>query len=106
MHLHQATSLLHGHLTISEKLWDAAVYRGRYYVPFPPLPSFLLVPLVALLGASPAAVVILACGVTTASILTMLRLLTLVGLEHPDDRWLAIGFFLGTGYWFTFTRAA
>jgi hypothetical protein len=105
MHLHQAASLLHGQLTIPEKVWDAAVYRGQYYVPFPPLPSFLLVPLVALLGASPVAVVILACGVTIASVLTMLRLLGLVGLNPPDGRWLAIGFFLGTAYWFTFTQA-
>jgi hypothetical protein len=49
-----ASALLHGHLWIdparAARLGDITPYAGRYYVSFPPMPAFLLLPFVARFG--------------------------------------------------------
>src|SRR5690606_14189877 len=49
-----AEALLRGDLALSpsRKLWDLIYLDGQYYLPYPPLPSILLLPFVAILGAA------------------------------------------------------
>ncbi|MBQ6324671.1 MAG: hypothetical protein IJI26_01220, partial [Clostridia bacterium] len=48
----QAKRWLEGHLDLGENYsWlELAVYKGRYYVSFPPLPTLIVMPFVALFG--------------------------------------------------------
>lgn len=47
----QALSWLHGHTWVENNpILELAIYEGRYYVSFPPLPSVVLLPFAAVLG--------------------------------------------------------
>ena len=47
----QALSWLHGHTWVeNNEILELAIYEGRYYVSFPPLPSVVLLPFAALFG--------------------------------------------------------
>ena len=58
MHAHycsfslQAERWLHGHLDLGQdRPWlELAIYQGKYFVSFPPLPTFFVLPFVALFG--------------------------------------------------------
>ncbi len=47
----QAVSWLHGHTWVeNNEILELAIYEGRYYVSFPPLPSVVLLPFAAVFG--------------------------------------------------------
>ena len=46
----QAQAWLHGHLDIGMPVHDSITLNGKIYIIYPPLPSLLMVPLVAVLG--------------------------------------------------------
>lgn len=48
--IYQAQAWLQGHLDLRRPFFDAIVVGGKYYLVFPPLPAFLMVPFVAVLG--------------------------------------------------------
>ncbi|MDH4319837.1 MAG: hypothetical protein OEV64_15755 [Desulfobulbaceae bacterium] len=99
LHLNQAKAWLHGQLDIPKKLHDVAVYKGKYYVPFPPAPSVLLTPVVALFPKVNTTLI--------AGLLTLLNIFILqdifikLEVDILTTRWLVCAFLLGTGYWST-----
>ena len=69
----QTWNWLHGRMYIDQpekyEYLELAIYQGRYYVSFPPLPSVVLVPLVALCGLNtPNNLIIALYGMTAAAL--------------------------------------
>lgn len=99
LYAHQAAAFLVGRLDVSAALQDAALFQGKTYVPFPPLPALLLVPAVALLGVEHVPVVAIALVLTGLGSYALVRTLQSLGVA---PRWViiaAVGFFFGTAYW-------
>lgn len=63
----QAQNWLNGHLDVeggASYTWlELAIFQGKYYVSFPPLPSLFSLPFVAILGMSPANLLIALYGI-------------------------------------------
>ncbi len=105
MHVRQAQSLLQGRLDLPEPMHDVAIYDGRYYMPFPPLPALLLLPFVALLGAQATNVVALCTGLAILTALVLRRILLRLGLSGEAVVWMLIAFFTGSVYWGVLTMS-
>lgn len=100
LHAIQARAFLSGHLDIDiPGYYDSAPFRGRTYVPFPPIPAVLMMPFVAAFGVERTNGTLLSLALTLLNVAIGYRLARRLGLS-PRSRvfWLA-GMFLGTGYW-------
>ena len=104
-----ADAFLHGRawLTFQPGPWDVIVQDGRYYVPFAPFPAVVLMPLVAVLGATTADQVesgvnaVLAAG----GVGLCWMLLGRIGVKDIVDRlWLAVLFGFSTQILWVTTR--
>ncbi|MEX1238455.1 MAG: hypothetical protein WEB30_02015 [Cyclobacteriaceae bacterium] len=97
-----AQSLLNGELMIfpSEAQGDLIFFENNYYLPYPPLPSIILLPFVALLGASNVNTVAIATAMACISLYLMYRIFLRLEIEKGYFNWLMLGVFFGTGYWF------
>lgn len=98
-YVQQADAFLHGRLHVGHYTRDLAVYQGRYYVPFPPIPALVLLPLVAAFGLG-VNVRLAALAVMGLSVALLARILKRLEIEPPSALWLVAAFFLGTAYWF------
>lgn len=96
-----AHSLLNGNLTlpVMSDYGDMAHYNGNYYLPYPPLPSLILLPFVALLGVANVNTVAIAAVMACGSLYLLFRIFQRLGIEQKYFIWLFAGFFFGTGYW-------
>lgn len=101
-YLRFSESLLHGRLTLPEMpaYDDMILYQGQHYLPYPPLPSVLLAPLVAVLGYKAVNTVIVALVFTCLNFFLFHRILRRLNVEQQYFPWLIAAFFFGTGYWF------
>ena len=99
LYVHQAAAFLKGRLDIPRHYHDTAVFEGRYYVPFPPAPAVLMLPLVALLGVHRTNPVLVGLAVAIFSVWLLGRILRRLGVEKGAIPWLLVGYFLGTVYW-------
>ena len=94
-----ATSILHGHLWIDgSRPWIELVPAGlnRFYLPFPPIPGVVLVPIVAIFGegfTDTSGVTALAGAIDVLLVLAMLRALRLKTVEALV---LTLGFAFGS----------
>ena len=81
----QAKRWLEGHLDLEENYpWlELAVYKGRYYVSFPPLPTLIVMPFVALLGVDRTPEYFIT---TVMSLVAAVQLLKLFDLYCEDRR--------------------
>ncbi len=100
MFVQQAVAFLQGRLDLPHRLHDVAIHDGLYYMPFPPLPALLLVPVVAVLGAQATNTVILGILLTGMSIMLFRRILARLQLANTTVRYTLLAFFFGTVYWF------
>ena len=101
LHAHQARAFLSGHLDIGAPgFFDSATFGGRAYVPFPPMPAILLMPIVAAVGVDRTDVPILALALTLLNVGVGYRLARRLGLPPRDRVWWLVAMFLGTGYWY------
>ena len=102
IHVHQALALLQGHVhllfTDPGLNFDIALVDGVYQCPFPPFPSLLLVPFVALFGES-VRMIPIALALTGLNVVVFTRLLRKLEIEERFIPWLGAAFFLGTPYW-------
>jgi hypothetical protein len=98
LHVYQARSFLEGRLDIDEKVNDTAIYEGKYYVPFPPFPAFLITPVVALFDTANTTLITL--FLTLFLYFIMMSLFKRMGLDKITSLWLVMAFLFGTGYWF------
>lgn len=101
-YLRFSESLLQGHLTLPNMpaYDDMILYEGHYYLPYPPLPSVLLAPLVAIFGYSAVNTVAVALVFTCLNFFLFHRILSKLIVEQQYYPWLIAAFFFGTGYWF------
>ena len=97
-----ADSLLHGHLNLPsmDSYGDLIVFQNKCYLPYPPFPSLLLLPFVALFGAHHVNTVFIALVITCINLFLVHQILTRLRVEQKYYTWITLGFFLGTGYWY------
>ncbi len=99
LYVQQAQAFLQGRLDVDAQYYDTAVYQGKFYVSFPPFPTLLLLPFVALLGVAGTKVVLIAIGLSLINIAVLIQILEKLNLNSNQIFWLTAAFFLGTGYW-------
>jgi hypothetical protein len=95
----QAEAFLQGRVSVPPHHYDVAVYRGRSYVPFPPLPALLLLPTTALFGTTPLQVIFLGLVLTGLNAFLLWRILQRLEVASSTSPWLIAAFFLGSAYW-------
>jgi hypothetical protein len=96
----QAEAFLKGNLHIEEYFWDVAVYNNQYYVTYPPFPAILLLPAVAIWGAE-INTLLISFIVTCLSLYTMYKILDHYMGDSKGKKWLFVGFFFGSPYWYS-----
>ncbi|HEU0109746.1 MAG TPA: hypothetical protein VFQ73_02670 [Flavisolibacter sp.] len=96
-----AQSILNGQLELPpmNDYGDMAFVNGKYYLPYPPLPAFILVPFVAVLGAEQVNTVAIATIMACISLYTLYKILIKLQVKQEYFGWLFLAFFFGTGYW-------
>lgn len=99
-HVWQAHAWLNGKMDIPVHQYDVAVYQGKNYVAYPPLPAVLLLLPVALIGANDLATVPVSVVATCFAVLFFLRILQALQIGLRDSLWLTAAFFGGTAYFF------
>lgn len=97
-----AQSLLHGRLTLPpmDSYGDMIFYHGSYYLPYPPLPSIILAPFVALFGEGRVNTVAIATIMACISLYLMYRIFLRLQLVQHYYNWMILAVIFGTGYWF------
>ncbi|NMO17736.1 glycosyl transferase family 39 [Pyxidicoccus fallax] len=76
-----------------------ALHEGKAWVPFPPFPSALLLPVVAVTGPERAPVRGVAVLLSLLAGVSLWRLFTRLELRPRERAWMTCAFLLGTGFW-------
>ncbi len=108
---HLADALLHGQTFLANppSTHDLTLYQGRWYVPFIPLPAFLLMPWVAASGVAHINTVAFGAfmgAVNVALVFLLLQSLTqreLIRLKWSDNLWLTALWGIGSVQWYMST---
>jgi len=100
-----ADSILHGRLDSEEYFHDMAIYKGKYYVGFPPFPALILVPFVAVLGVSHTKAVLVSLMLTLLNIVILKRILQKLDISLSNAKWIIIAFIFGTPYWLAVVKS-
>lgn len=95
----QADAWLHGRMDIPLGSEDASVYGGKAWVPFPPFPSVVVLPFVAVLGPERVPMRLLSTLLALLAGWSLLRVLRRLELAPTDQGWMLAAFLLGTGLW-------
>jgi hypothetical protein len=95
----QADAFLRGQIAIDRYAHDVAIFEERFYVPFPPAPALLILPVVALFGAAGANLPLVSLLLTLLNIGVLHSLLHSLSVEQRLHFWIIAAFCLGTGYW-------
>jgi hypothetical protein len=97
-----AQALLDGELTLSptKRLADVIYFQNNYYLPYPPLPSLILLPFVALFGAANVNTVAIATVMACISLYLAFKIFSRLGISRDYFNWMMLAVFFGTGYWF------
>jgi hypothetical protein len=99
IHAHLADSFLAGRLDVPEHRYDTSVYQGKYFVPFPPAPALVLLPIVAIVGVERTNPVLVAIVLSILTALVLSRILRRLAVDSAVIPWMIGAFMLGTGYW-------
>ncbi|MEQ9415108.1 MAG: glycosyltransferase 87 family protein, partial [Cyclobacteriaceae bacterium] len=97
--VHQAEAFLKGNTYVSNYYWDVAEYEGKYYVSFPPFPSIVALPFVALFEFVNS--VLISLLLTCFSMYTLFQILVKILPDRRGRKWVFLSFFFGSGYWWT-----
>jgi hypothetical protein len=97
-----AEALLHGQLSLPHmnSYGDMIFYHNTYYLPYPPLPSLILLPFVALLGASHVNTVAIATVMACISLYQIHKILLKLNVQQEYHNWMVAALIFGTGYWY------
>lgn len=95
-------SLLHGDLMLWPTIihGDLVYFDNNFYLPYPPLPSIILLPFVVLFGAAHVNTVAVATIMACISIYLMYNIFRRLEIDKAYFNWLMLAVFFGTGYWF------
>jgi len=100
--IYLANAFLNGRFNIVElppNPIDLSLYKGKWYSPFPPLPSIIVAPAVYLLGLSfKARFVTIFIG--SLNVILARRLLVELGVQGEEQKWLLLLFSFGSIHWF------
>jgi len=99
LYVHQAQAFLHGHLDIPKYYHDVAVFQGRYYVPFPPFPALLILPVVVLVGVTRTNTVLISLLLSVPIGWLLKDILKRLAVGREEQKWMSAAFFAGTVYW-------
>jgi hypothetical protein len=94
----QAEAFLNKKLNIEKYFWDASVFEGKNYVSFPPVPSLLMLPLVAVFGIHINSVLV-SLLIACLSMMLLYRLLQRLMPDGAGRIWVFSAFFFGSGFW-------
>jgi hypothetical protein len=103
-----ANSFLHGKiylLTTPQSTHDLTFYNGHWYVPYPPFPAILMLPLIAIWGIEVFNLTAFSLALTALAavivylILIQLKQLQWIKLSRSGVVWLTALFSFGTVYW-------
>ena len=75
-------------------------YQGNYYLPYPPLPSLLLMPFVALFGVYQVNTVAIATIMACISLYLIFKIFSRLQIAQDYINWLILALIFGTGYWY------
>jgi len=97
-----AESILNGDFSLPEmsSYNDMIKYNGKYYLPYPPFPAFILLPLVLLFDSHNVNTVFIALLLSCLNLFLFYKIFKKIGIRWYLINWLLLGFFFGTGYWF------
>jgi len=98
-----ADSILKGSLALPDTgsaYMDMISYHGQHFLPYPPFPSFVLVPFVAIFGAAHVNTVAVALLMSCLNFYLLYKIFLRLQLEQKYFSWLLAAFFFGTGYWY------
>ena len=97
-----AHSLLHGDLRLPAmpNYLDMIAFHGAYYLPYPPLPSVILLPFVAVFGVNHVNTVFVVVIMSCLNLFLLYQLLKRLAIDQIWVPWLIIAFFFGSGYWY------
>ena len=105
LYTYQAQAFLNGKLNIEENLnslpAEVALSNGKYYNIFPPFPTLILLPFVAVFGAANVKVTLVAFMIGLLSCYLLYRILKLLEVDPILSIWVLAAFMLGTAYWQT-----
>ena len=104
LHALQALAWVNGQVEV-EYQWmrgvagDWSIHDGRWYVAFPPAPSVLLFPIVAIFGEERTNTTIIAAICIALSALALNAALTKLSVRAQTRAWTTLGYLFGTGVW-------
>ncbi|WP_434387555.1 glycosyltransferase family 39 protein [Melittangium boletus] len=96
----QAQSWLEGRWDVPGPVEDVSQYGERYYVAFPPFPSVVLLPVVALVGHERVPYRALAVVISGLTAWAAWRVLRRLDIPEADRPWLVAALLAGTAFWF------
>lgn len=101
----QAQAFLHGKLNIEEDLSnlpaEVALSGGKYYNIFPPFPTLILLPFVAVFGMAGVKISLLSFLIGLLSCYLLYNILQQLEMDSTRSLWVLAAFMLGTAYWQT-----
>jgi len=97
-----AQSLEHGHLYLpaSSPHEDMISFHNNYFLPYPPLPSLILLPLVAISGSHVVNTVFIVIILSCFNLVLLHKILVKFQVNQQFFIWIITAFFFGSGYWF------
>ncbi|MDX1627159.1 MAG: hypothetical protein R3345_00585 [Fulvivirga sp.] len=102
-------SLLEGTVSLTDVQrfggMDLIYYNEHYYLPYPPLPAIILMPVVGLFGSSYIPSSLIAVLVALLSLHLLYRILNKINMTPVKTFWLLLGFSLGSPFWFVLTTS-
>lgn len=98
LHVAQAGAWLHGRTDVPPGA-DVAAFNGRNYVSFPPFPSLLVLPVVAMAGVPATNTVLIALLLSALNIALLLLICRAWQIDLHIALWASAGFILGSAYW-------
>ncbi|HEU5016176.1 MAG TPA: hypothetical protein VFT66_26890 [Roseiflexaceae bacterium] len=109
-----ADAFLHGRLYLAKPpaRYDLTQYKGKWYVPFPPLPTLLMLPWVAAFGLKWMNTVVFGAVVGAANVTFAFLLLQSLarrgwtGLQRSGNLWLTVLFGVGSVHWYVATQGS
>jgi 4-amino-4-deoxy-L-arabinose transferase-like glycosyltransferase len=96
----QAQAWLEGRLDVAGPAEDLSLYGGRYYVAFPPFPTVVVLPVVALTGHERAPYRALALGLAVLAAWAAWRVLRRLDIPPHHRPWLVAALLGGTAFWY------
>lgn len=98
LHVTQAGAWLQGRTDVPPGT-DVSVFNGKNYVSFPPFPSLLVLPAVAMAGVQATNTVLIALLLSALNIALLLLICREWQIESNTTLWASAGFILGSAYW-------